>query len=367
MRDDLLDVSSPTPAFTPRRSAAPQLLIEMQAEPAARLLVRSLVEQISQMATPLADVSQEPPSTARLDAWRMATHRLSASVVLYAEALTDSVPRKSCRRLQAWSRQAERRHRAELQLAWLRPYLPPSGETEAEAAPGEEAAVAAWLSRRVVRKQLAVGSSLQRTGRDAARLRELTRSLGVYTTALRLDDMPPPRSFASLTGRLLREDGELAFKSARDIRPGDLKSARRAHDALRRIGYLLEPVRMHLTGASALSERLAELRASVEQLADLGAVANAMLRAGRRAGALYMTFQLRAQMFESPASDGIVEASDGPLPERDHRHGLLDLAKNMNAEIVEAFERFGQAWSDDRINTLAADLDAFASQLRLNG
>jgi len=365
MRDDLLDVSPSTLSLPPRRSAAPQLLIEMQAEPAARLLVRSLVEQISQMASPLADVSQGPPSIARLAAWRTATHRLSASVSLYAEALTDSVSRKSRRRLQGWSRQAERQQRAEVQLAWLRPFLPeaPASESDAVADPSDESAAAAWLTRRVVRKQLAAGTSLRRASRDATKLRDLVRSLGVYTTALRLDDMPQPRSFASLTGRLLREEGELAFKHARDIRPGDSRSVRRACDVLRRIGYLLEPVRMHLSGASALSERLGELRTSIEQLVDLGTVANAILRAGRRAGALYMTSLLRTQLFETSKQESSEEL-EGATSTKDHRRGLLALAKKLNVEIIAAFERFGEAWTDDRINALAADLDAFANQLR---
>lgn len=364
MRDDLLDVSPSTLSLPPRRSAAPQLLIEMQAEPAARLLVRSLVEQISQMASPLADVSQGPPSVARLAAWRTATHRLSASVSLYAEALTDSVSRKSRRRLQGWSRQAERQHRAEAQLAWLRPFLPeaPSSEGDAVAEPSDESAAAAWLSRRVVRKQLA-GTSLKRASRDATKLRDLVRSLGVYTTALRLDDMPQPRSFASLTGRLLREEGEIAFKHARDIRPGDPRSVRRACDVLRRIGYLLEPVRMHLSGASALSERLGELRTSIEQLVDLGAVANAILRAGRRAGALYMTSLLRTQLFETSKQESSDEL-EGATSMKDHRRGLLALAQKLNVEIIAAFERFDEAWTGDRINALAAELDAFANQLR---
>jgi len=366
MRDDLLDVSTPALSIPQRRPAAPQLLIEMQAEPAARLLVRSLVEQISQMASPLADVAQGPPSVGRLAAWRTATHRLDASVTLYAEALTDSVSRKSRRRLHVWSRQAERQQRADVQLAWLRPFLPeaPSSESDASSAPSEESAVAAWLSRRIVRKQLTTGTSLKRANRDATKLRDLVRTLGVYTTALRLDDMPQPRSFASLTGRLLREEGDLAFKYARDVRSDDPRSVRRAGDALRRIGYLLEPVRMHLSGASELSERLGELRASLEQLADLGAVANAILRAGRRAGALYMTSRLRTQLFETAEKDARVPSDDEALPRNDHRGGLLALARKLSAEIAAAFEGFAESWNAERISALAADLDAFAKQLR---
>jgi hypothetical protein len=337
MRDLEVPSSSPSPFTPPRRSAVPQLLIEMPAESAARLLVRSLLEQVSHLA------AQE--SVPLDDRWRVAADRLSTSVALYADVLIGSIPRKARRRVRQLPRQANRLHRAEAQLAWLSQFPPAD----------DDGAAAAWLRQRVMRRQLAARAALERAHRDVAKLQRLSKSLGVYTTAVRLDDMPPPRSFAALTGDLVRDEAEQLRKGLAGLRPTRIRSVRRALDASRRLGYLLEPVRVHMVGMTSVTDRLGALQDSLERLAELGAVATAILRAGRRAGGLYMTTVVRAELFEQPSSEAAPQ---------DLRAGLLALARRLRGEIVPAFEQFASDWGEEEIGGLAAGLDACTAQLR---
>lgn len=345
MRDDQLDV--PLPTATPalqRRPASPQLLIEMPAEAATRLLIRSLLEQLSQMASPRSD-----------DGWRIATHRVTECASLYAEPLAGSIPRKPRRRLRELASDAERVRRTDVQLAWLGRFLQaaPFAGANTLADSSDDIAAATWLSRRALRRQRSLGVTAKRAARDAAKLQSLAKSLGVYTTAVRLDDMPTPRSFAALTEGLLREEGERASKNVRDVRLLSMRSVRRALVSARRLGYLLEPVRIHLSGAALVCDQLSELQASLERMADLGAVASVILRAGRTAGALHMTSLLELELFGG--SEGVST--------RDQRPGLLVLARQLRGEVASAFEQFANQWSEQRIDGLFVDLDACTDQL----
>src|SRR5262245_20232328 len=118
MRDEFLDVPSPTVAAPPRRAAAPQLLIEMPAETAVRLLVRSLLEQLTQAAN-----AQSVEAETAVTQWEQATRRLDACVALYAESLESSISGKGRRRIRGLARRSERAHRAQVHLAWLRRFL----------------------------------------------------------------------------------------------------------------------------------------------------------------------------------------------------------------------------------------------------
>ncbi|MGH9888227.1 MAG: hypothetical protein ACREBE_22025, partial [bacterium] len=181
--------------------------------------------------------------------------------------------------------------------------------------------------------------------------------LGNYTTAVRLDDMPRLRSFSSLTRELLRAESERAAKFIHDARPGNMRSVRRALDACPRLTYLLDPVRVHIAGVAAASDQLTELQASLERLANLGAIANVILRAGRRSGALHMMSVLRIELFGAATEDATE-------PPRDLRAGLRSLSRWLHAEISPAFEDFTNRWTRDALARLSADLEACAEQLR---
>ena len=366
MRDDhpriqaSADVPHSAPTAPARRPAS-QLLIEMPQEAAARLLVRSLLEHVSLLAAPGTVADDATISVTRPAGWRSATHRLDACLSLYAPALTDSIPRKARRRVRELSRRAERRHRAEVQVAWLGQFLQGRARVDADmfADLRDDVAAAAWLSQRVLRRQPSTSVSLKRANRDANKLHALAKSLSVYTTAVKVDDMPRSQSFSLLTQALLRADATLLWENLHEVRASDLRAARRALNATRRLSYVLEPVRVHMTGVAGIVDRLSELQASLERLAGLAALASVILRAGRRAGSLHMTTMVRAELFGRPQPS----AAGYAPPPRDLRRGVLMLARHLRAEISPAFDRFSRQWSEEKVGALSADLESCAAQL----
>src|SRR6476659_7351922 len=75
-----------------------QLLVEMPAQSAARLLTLSLLEQLPQYAAAL--ISAAPLQSSRhVEGYGSIVRRLRASMALYYDALGDGVPRKARRRL----------------------------------------------------------------------------------------------------------------------------------------------------------------------------------------------------------------------------------------------------------------------------
>jgi hypothetical protein len=177
---------------------ASQLLVEMPAEGAARLLTLSLLEQLPQYASETG--SLRPQHTSRYAAGYGATiRRLRASLALYAEALGDGIPRKARRRLRALQQAAERLYRADVQLAWCARYAPAPGHAESVGMVGDGARASMWLCDRIGRRRERARRLLQRTQSDSRALRRIAKRLGVYTTAVRLDSVTTQHSFARLT------------------------------------------------------------------------------------------------------------------------------------------------------------------------
>jgi hypothetical protein len=342
MNNEQVEVTPPALGLPPRRSAeVPQLLIEMPDEAAARLWIRSQLERAAQMACPPTKPAEPAAHIARPDDWRSTTHRLTTCVTLYSAAIAGSITRKGRRRLRDLSRESSRMHRTDAQLAWLR------------RVPAENAGPATLsLIDRVSRQQSELAISFKHAGRDAAKLANLAKSLGVYTTAVKLDDMRQPRSFAELTRSLLQVESPRVAKLVLAIQPSSNRSVRRALESTRRLGYLLEPVHMHLDDAAGLANRIKHLQPDLEQLALLGTIANVILRAGRRAGAQHMMSSLRVALY-SRADD-----------QADLRPELLSLAWRLRGELLPQFVRFANIWTADTMASLSNELARCANELR---
>src|SRR3954471_12075738 len=103
----------PSVSSTAGSAVTSQLLVEMPAQSAARLLTLSLLEQLPQYAAALA--SADPRQASRHAAgFRSIVRRLRASMALYHDALGDGVPRKARRRLRTLGDAAERLYRADV-------------------------------------------------------------------------------------------------------------------------------------------------------------------------------------------------------------------------------------------------------------
>ena len=185
-----------------------QLLVEMPAEGAARLLTLSLLEQLPQYASETG--SLRPQHASRYAAGYGATvRRLRASLALYADALGDGIPRKARRRLRALQQAAERLYRADVQLAWCARHAPAPGHAESAGMVGDGARASMWLCDRIARRRERARRLLQHAQSDSRALRRIAKRLGVYTTAVRLDSVTTQHSFARLTSDqiVLRTDG----------------------------------------------------------------------------------------------------------------------------------------------------------------
>src|SRR5688572_30998893 len=106
----------------------------MPAEGAVRLLMLSLLEQLSVSTAPHVtvpyDVTPGTTSIARPgDAYRAVVNRLSGCLALYDETLAPSISRKVRRRLRLIAKLANARHDVNLQLAWLARAAAPGATT----------------------------------------------------------------------------------------------------------------------------------------------------------------------------------------------------------------------------------------------
>lgn len=354
MDNENLELPAPTLQAPGRFAPAPQLLIQMSEEHAARLLLRSLVEQVAQLATPAAD-AVEQATIARPAGWRDAIDRLDASLALYAGALDGSVPKKSRRKVRQLARRAARLDRREALLAWLLPFAEAVRSSD-DATPGHDVFAARWLQDRIASRTADAGARLRNAQRDAAKLHALGKSLGVYTTSVRIDDMPRSQSFAALTAQLLRDESLLLSQHFDELELSSIRSAERLRASAQRIGYLLGPIRVHVAGAAAVAANVNTLHTTLERLAELGRISSAILRAGKRAGSAHMSAVLKRELYGS-------RNGDGASGSHDLRGGLVSLARVLHAEIAASFQHVRATWPRESIDALIRDIATCASLL----
>ena len=342
-----------------------QLLVEMPAEGAARLLTLSLLEQLPQYAS--ATGLLHPQQASRYAAGYGATiRRLRASLTLYADALGDGIPRKARRRLRALQQAAERLYRADVQLAWCARHAPAPGHAESVGMVGDGARASMWLCDRIARRRERAGRLLQRTQSDSRALRRIAKRLGVYTTAVRLDSVTTQHSFARLTSdQIIAVAGTLgaAMKSV----PGAGGEAALS-DALRsaeHLVYLLDPLRAY-ADVEEPSARLRHLLALLERLDHAAIVGRAIVRSGRRVAAAHSGEVLNAAIWPSPEMASTERASNGkaPVSSADLTRGLLVLAEALHDEIAHALHELEAAWPPRALDQLIKDVVAVATRLR---
>lgn len=342
-----------------------QLLVEMPAEGAARLLTLSLLEQLPQYAS--ATGLLRPQHASRYAAGYGATiRRLRASLALYADALGDGIPRKARRRLRVLQQAAERLYRADVQLAWCARHAPAPGHAESVGMVGDGARASMWLCDRIARRRERARRLLQRTQSDSRALRRIAKRLGVYTTAVRLDSVTTQHSFARLTSdQIIAVAGTLgaAMKSV----PGEGGEAALS-DALRsaeHLVYLLDPLRAY-ADVEEPSARLRHLLALLERLDHAAIVGRAIVRGGRRVAAVHSGEVLNAAIWPSPEMASTERASNGkaPVSSADLTRGLLVLAEALHDEIAHALHELEAAWPPHALDQLVKDVIAVATRLR---
>jgi hypothetical protein len=361
-----LEVPPPILSVGPRSAHGPELLIDMPAESAVRLLLRSLLERAAHLQVPQIPDADSLSWVPVADGFRAAADRVNACLTLYADVLAGSVPPKLRRRLRALARHAERLHRADVQLSWLSGFgSSPPADDAGIGTRRDDFASARWLRQRALRRAASARRNLERAYGDGTALRRLGRRLGVYTTAVRLDDVAPRRSFAALTGELIREETDRLRKHLlAPLDPSRPRSARRALRTCRRLVYILDPVRVHVDGAAETGERLRTLQAALDYIADVGTIADAILRAGRRAGARHMSDLLRSELAGTSELEADAASASHPhAVARDVRPGLLALARQLRVEVALPAQSLKARWGEHETGALSADLEALSDRL----
>lgn len=342
-----------------------QLLIEMPAEGAARLITLSLLEELSQYAS--AMVADPPNSSRYLIPYRAAVRRLRSCIVLYADALGSSIPRKAQRRLRALCDAAERLHRAEVQVAWCARHAAVPQQVDEVAVSSDGVRAAAWLSDRLGRRRDRALRLLLRAQADARPVRRIAKRLGVYTTAVRLDTVPTSHSFARMTSDQLIANADALGAAMRTARTaGSHTELRRALRSAEQLAYLLEPLRAY-ADIEEPSMRIVELRAALDQLDRAMVTGRAIMRGGRRVAALSAAEILRSAMW-GPSEVAVPHDSNNGRAQptaADLQRGLLVLAQALHDESARSFARLSHVWQEsggdafiERVTAIAAELQA---------
>jgi len=343
-----------------------QLLVEMPAEGAARLLTLSLLEQLPQYVS--ATSLPAPQHASRYAAGYGATvRRLRASLALYADALGEGIPRKARRRLRALQQAAERLYRADVQLAWCARHAPAPGHAESVGMVGDGARASMWLCDRIARRRERARRLLQAAQSDTRPLRRIAKRLGVYTTAVRLDSVTTQHSFARLTSdQIIAVAGKLAA-AMRSVHAEGGDAA--LSDALRSaeyLVYLLDPLRAY-ADVEEPSERLRQLLALLERLDRAAIVGRAIVRSGRRVAAAHTGEVLSAAMWPAPkTASAETSATNGkaPVSSADLTRGFLVMAEALHDEIAHALLELDAAWPAHAVDQLMTDIGGVATRLR---
>jgi hypothetical protein len=346
-----------------------QLLVDMPAQSAARLLTLSLLEQLSMHALvhpgaasaangASTNGAHDDASVRRVAAYRGSLDRLRGSITLYSDALGDSVSTKVRRQLRAITSVAHELHDVETTIAWFA-----AAETS-----GQGALTAGWLRDRLARRRNKLIERFTALRENPKPFRRLAKRLGVYTTAIRLDGVNTSETFGELTARRLIEETQPLRAAVIGIRNGDdARVLRRVHRSVAHLVHLLEPVRSRDT-----VERLAglahDLRNDVARVRAVALVGAALIEGGRRIGARQMMARVRHAIWpdagtptegEGPRSTGMAKALPNELG-----FGLSALAERLRVESDDSFTQFASRWSADRVDELLDEVVAVATVLR---
>ena len=346
-----------------------QLLVEMPAQSAARLLTLSLLEQLPQYAAALT--SPDPRYASRqVAAYRSIVRRLRASMALYDDALRDSVPRKARRQLRTLSDAAERLYRADVQLAWCARHTPEPGHVASVGVLGDGARASVWLCDRVARRRERALRTLLRVQSDTRPLRRIAKRLGVYTTAVRLDAITTQHSFARTTSDQITAIIGTLGVSMQAVRADSSEAAlRSALRSTERLAYLLDPLRA-CDDVEEPIERLNRLRVLLERFDQSAIVARAIVRGGRRVAAAHAGDLLNSVVWPKPDTPPPATAATNghaPVTPADLQRGLVVLAETLHDEVARALLELEGSWPSEAVDQLANEVVAIATRLRGGG
>ena len=321
-----------------------QPLLDLPVERALRRLVR---RQLAAAARAL-ERARNPDGHQGLHAFRVAIRRLRSLLRSYRPWLGRAAGRKPRRRLRELARSTNAARDAHVQLTWL--------AGEAATLEPEDRAGLAWMRTRLRRRQRdASRGAARQLGDDFARAAGLLeRRLGELKDS---DECP----FRSAFGEVFEPAaGKFRLRLAAIAGPGDYRNIHRTRIQVKRLRYLVEPLRNAVEEARAIDKRLRKLQQLLGELHDIQVI-EAELADGVEAAATEKARRMH-ELTVAGATRRLAQER-----RRDEALGLLVLAGRARAQRDALYGTFDEEWLADRASALDRELRALSAWLRRGG
>ena len=287
----------------------------------------------------------EDPGDARaLHAFRVAIRRLRSLLRTYRSRVGRLGGRKVRRRLRDLTRDTNPGRDAEVQIDWL--------STQRTKLAPEEQAGFSWLLRRLAgRKRLAYRSARAELGRDFAGVVELLRK------RMAKEDSPGPEPFRqAFVEPLGPAVAEFRRRLTAISGAGDVNAIHRARVQVKRLRYLVEPLRTELAQARAALIPLKELQKLLGELHDLHVLDDVLAAAIEEAAA--ENARRLHELAVRGEGKALVRAR-----RRDERLGLLALATSAWERRDTVYALLEQKWILGRKPALTREFGALEKRV----
>lgn len=302
-------------------------LLERPPEETSRLLALSFLKEAADALERLND----PEDTEALHDFRVGLRRLRSCIRAYRPYLKTSVSKKMRRRVKTLASSTGQARDTEVQIEWLK--------LQAEHLHARHKAGLHWLIENLEsRKTEDQTASLQKMAKEFERFREkLTAKLSVCEIRLDTQDNRRPPSFLAVSGTLIGQLSSQLKEGLATIQTvADDVAIHQSRISVKRLRYILEPLRKEIAGAKPL---VTQLKALQDVLGDLH---DAKVLEDEIASALEKSAVEQARRLQEIA----LESEPGPTSswggdDWKERHGLLELIRNLKESSNRLFAQLG--------------------------
>jgi CHAD domain-containing protein len=288
--------------------------------------------------------ARNPDDHKGLHGFRVAIRRLRSLLRAYRGWLGRAAGKKPRRRLRELTRATNDARDAQVQLTWL--------ASEAPSLDREDRLGVTWMRKKLrARRRGASRSAVAQLTRDFARA---TRLLERRLAELKDSDECPFRS--AFRAVLEPAADKFRFRLAAITGPGDDRNIHRTRIQVKRLRYLVEPLRKLSGVAGAVEQRLRKLQALLGELRDVQVIEAELAAAVEEAAGE------KARHMHELAVQGEAKRLT-QARRRDEGLGLLVLAGRARARRNALYDEFNENWLADGAAALDRELRALSASL----
>ena len=327
---------------------APQQLLDQPVERAARVIALGLLDDAAAARARLDDQNDREA----VHDFRVAVRRLRSWLRAFDPWVSDSVPRKSWRRLRKSARLTGRSRDAEVHLDWLK--------SQRRELSSRQRVGLGWLAARIEGEKAEADRTLVN---DATRAfdrahRRLRETLGVYRAYVDRNGDDATRTFADVLATLVRDQAGVLARRLRKVKGvEDQERLHAARIAAKRLRYLLEPVAERVTSGEALVADLTALQDTFGDWHDGRVFAATIVEASEEAAAEEAHRVSEAVMGGDAPAEALRAERD-----KDVTLGLLALAGRLQERVASAYADAESRWLHSG-EAFEARVEEFATQL----